>query len=387
MNYTIGGKDLMSDKKYYKRPSALVNLKSHITRYVRELLYDDHMIGYTDITAQVIENISEELFVDVCRINDQANCITTIDLGDGVLSNSHRTFFYKKNKYNLNLLGEQIKIKVWYGAPAKIARENFLIASEKYPDYHSEYHIATIERNMYRIEAYKLIRGLTLDDVIKKEQSGVWYGIDKNELSDTIEAQVHILKHKNKEASLMKSATELFYNFVTGRIHSTRYGKNVYYPNDCNPGNFVINYDSDKDSYPFNVVNIDYDHMIITNPKQMIHNVAWQFYSRFFDTENLPDDIVVDEFAEWRNKNDLFDLVEKFKSRYLNEVSIYYNSDESCFEYDVTKSTLNGSEFLLDYVNDLKKEKIKETKNNLPKFTNDGLEIVEDVKEDVADLE
>ena len=377
MNYTIGGNVSMSKKKYYIRPSGLVQLREHISRFVSDVMNEDHMIGPTELTTQVMQNIAEEIFIDVCRIHDLLGDPSTIYLGDEHITNSQRKFYYKRNKYNLNLLGEKAKIKVWLGVPARIARENFLLAQEKYPDYHSEFHVNTIERNMYRIECYKLIRGFTLDDMLRKNPSGVWYDLETNDSHTKEEIKQKFIddyRHKNKDGCLVTSMIESFFTFVTRKIHHTRYGKNVYYPNDCNPGNFVLDYDSEQ-KYPYNLINMDYDHMIITNPKHMAHNVTWQFFSRIFDIESLDDESASVHLVNWRNEHDLFEEVEKFKIRYFDSANIDYNSEIECFNYDITSSTLNGSEFLMSYVSEKKEKLLKEISKGA-KYNDLGKELI-----------
>ena len=385
MNYTIGGNVSMSKKKYYTRPSGLVQLREHVIRFVEEQMTEDHMIGRSELTNQVMENLAEEIFIDVCRINDQVGEPTSISLGDSSLTNSERKFFYKRNKYNLNLLGEYSKIKVWLGATGRIARENFLLASEKYGDYHDNFFVNSIDRGMYRIECYRLVRGYTFDDMIRLNPSGVWFNMksyNSTELSELKEKFVDDFRHKNKNGCLMTSIIEAFFTYITSHVHTTRYGKNVFYPNDCNPGNFVLDYDSET-VFPYNVINIDFDHMTITNPKQMIHNMAWQFFSRIFDKETLPDSGIRKQVVEWRDSNDLFDQVEKFKKRYCETAKIEYSFND-CFVYDVTLSSLNGSKVLLDYVSELK-ETHKGQKNNGAVHNDKGQEVVYEINEDDGD--
>lgn len=376
----------MANKKYYKRPSALVQLREHVARFVKEQMSEDHNIGYSEITNQVMENLAEEIFVDICRIHDQVNEPTTLVLGDHKLTNSHRQFFYKRNKYNLNLLGEYSKIKVWLGAPSRVARENFILASGKYAAYHEKCFINSIDRGLYRIEGYKLLRGYTFDDMIRLNPNGVWYGMTTNsatELKELQEKFIDDFRHKNKDGCLMTSIIETLFTYVTSHIHTTRYGKNVFYPNDCNPGNFVLDYDTES-TFPYNVENIDFDHMTITNPKQMIHNMAWQFFSRIFDTEALPEEGIREQVADWRDDNDLFEQVESFKKRYCDVVKIEYNPDD-CFTYDVSLSSLNNSKKLFEYVEDIREKKQKK-KNSGAVHNSKGQEVVFEVNEE-DDLE
>ena len=369
----------MTIKKYYNRPSALVQLREHVVRFVREQLTEDHNVGRSEITNQVIENLAEEIFIDVCRINDRVNEISTIELGDHRISNSQRTFYYKRNKYNLNLLGEYTKIKIWLGTPCRIARENFMLASAKYASYHERCFVDSIDRSLYRIECYKLIRGYTFDDMIRIHPNGVWYDMpvrSPSELKEWQEKYIDDFRHKNKDGCLMTSIIETFFTYVTSHIHTTRTGKNVFYPNDCNIGNFVLNYDT-EDSFPYNVDNIDFDHMTLTNPKQMIHNMSWQFFSRIYDKEALPDECIREQVVEWRNANDLFEQVESFKKRYCDITKIEYNPND-CFTYEVSLSSLNNSKQLFDYVEDIRHKK-QNKKNTGAVHNSEGQEVVFEV--------
>ena len=377
----------MTSNQYYSRKSGLLHIYDQIERYVTEVMAEDHYVGMTDITTQVVENLSAEINNDVNRVIEYAYGMPASSVfGDTKMTKSS-PFFYKRNKYNLNLLNDRFKIKVWLGATARVARENFSIAYEKYPEYHKNFWVRVFEHGLYRIECYRLVRGYTIDDIIRnKPTAGSWYGIE--ELGETKEKLIYEymdkFKHSNGDGSLMTSIIEPFHNFVAERVHTTRYMKKIYYPNDCNPGNFVVDFDSER-SWPHNLVMMDYDHMIITNPKHMIHNVAWQFFSRIFDTDTLPDEDTVTEVLDWRNSHDLFDEVEKFKIRYLDLVNIEYDSDKECFKYNVPRSSLNGSEFLYNYVNEKKQEKSIEIEK--PLHNEKGAEIIDESDYDNDDLE
>lgn len=360
MNYTIGGSVSMSEWiRYYNRESSLVALRNMVTKYTVGCLTDHH-IGETHITHTVTRNLSEEIYVDVCRIIENSGVEPAKALGDFTLEGSEYTnFHYKKSNYNLNLLGNKVKIKVWIGLPARISRENLLFAREKYPEYHDSYFLRSIERDIYRIELYRLVRGFTFDDIIKKNPQGYWYGIEKNKLQDVKDDILHRFIHSTGETCLMTSIIETFFTYVSEKMYSTRYGINVYYPNDCNPGNFVVSYDANE-KFPHNIQNIDHDHMIITTPKQMLQNVTWQFFSRIFDKETLLDNDLLPEVVEWRNKRDLLEEIEKFKIRFFKLADLEYNSEKERFDFYISKSSLNNSNYIHSYL----EQKLKEYKDN-----------------------
>lgn len=379
----IGGNVSMAKLKYH-RPSGLVELKKQVRQFVQECVCMDHGLGLNDITHNVIDNLTEELFFDVVNTVHRREDVC----GPNLLGDARRVdrlinkFYYKKNNYNLNLLGNDIKVKIWMGLPARISRENLILAKEKYPNYHKKYLLSTVERDLYRIEMYELVRGFTFDDMIRKENDdrGVWNGIPKSKISTERYNLVHNFKHENKNGCIMESIIAAFARFVTNEIHHTRYGRNVYYPNDCNPGNFVWNYDG-TDGFPHNVVNIDYDHIAISNPKLMIHNISWQFFSRIFDKEILPDDIILKDVVNWRKTHDLFTEVEKFKQNYFELSMIEYDSEKECFDYGISISSLNNSEVLYEYVQDkIKTYKPKEEERRI--HNDDGKEIIVEEAED-----
>ena len=380
----IGGNVMTEEKVYYIRKSGLRSIRTNIERYVKEVMTEVHYVGITDITSQVIYNLTEEIYHDVNRMLEKVyNKPASVVFGDSTVKRSS-PLFYKRNNYNLNLLGERCKIKVWLGPTARVARENFMIASEKYPEYHKDFFVDCIDTGMYRIECYHLVRGYTVDDLLRKEVTGAWYDLDNTNKEEEKEKYVEKFTHSNSKGCLMTSIIESYFNFIAGQIHATRYWKKIYYPNDCNPGNFVIDYDSVK-KWPYNMVMMDFDHMIITNPKHMIHSVSWQFFSRIFDIENLTDDDAKESVVKWRKENDLFEVIENFKIRYFETVNIEYNSDEECFKYNVPHSTLNNSTYLIDYVEAKKEEKIKPVEEK--KVNEHGAEIIDESEYDDDDLE
>jgi hypothetical protein len=360
MNYTIGGNVSMSNWiRYYNRESNLVSLRNMVGKYVEECLFD-HAIGETDLTHSVTRNLSEEIYVDVCRIFENSGAEPAKVLGDNTFEGSEFTkFHYKKSNFNLNLLGNRVKIKVWIGLPSRVSRENLLFAKEKYPEYHDEFFLRSIERDIYRIELYRLVRGFTFDDIIKKEPKGYWYGIENSRLEDVKQDIIHKFIHSTGETCIMNSMIETYFTYVSTKMYSTRYGINVYYPNDCNPGNFVLSYDS-REPFPHNIQNIDHDHMIITEPKQMLQNITWQFFSRIFDIESLPDEVLLPEVVKWRKKHDLLEVIENFKMRFFKLAELEYDSEVERFEYYISKTSLNNSSYIHEYLN----KKIKENKGD-----------------------
>lgn len=378
----IGGKDMIEEQMYYIRNSGLRSIRANVEKYVKEVMTEVHHVGVTDVTLQVINNLSEEIYYDVNRMLEKVySKPASVVFGDSTIRRSP-PLFYKKNNYNLNLLGERCKIKVWLGPTARIARENYMIASEKYPEYHKDFFVDCVDTGMYRIECYDLVRGYTVDDLLRKQVTGAWYDIEDSDVEK--EQYIENFIHRNSNGCLMTSIIECYFNFIAGKIHATRYCKKMYYPNDCNPGNFVIDYDLAK-KWPHNMVMIDFDHMIITNPKHMIHSVSWQFFSRIFDIENLKDDDAKDSVVKWRNENDLFEVIENFKIRYFETANIEYNSEEECFKYNIPHSTLNNSTYLINYVEDKKKEKIKIVEEKL--VNEHGAEIIDESEYDDNDLE
>lgn len=354
----IGGNVSMGNaKKYYLDSSPLIKIREQCYDLVYDIAREEYNIGRNDITGNALDNLAEEIYIDVMALLNNANGPIVKKIGDHVLSNRKHSFYYKRNPYNLNLLGEKIKIKIWVGLPSRVSRENLNIAKEKYPGYHDENLITRVEHDMHRIEAYKLVRGFTLADIIMKDsvsdKLGSWPGFDnRDHMRRAMKKQIEDFRGSNKNGSIIDSIIEVFMTYLVTIVHKTAYNKMLYYPNDCNPGNFVIDYDS-LEKYPYNLQNIDHDHIVITEHKQMINNVTWQFFSRLYDTEALPDEVLVEDVRDWRQLNELFDVIEDFKSRFLKEVNIEYTSDEA-FDYPIGKASFNGSQMVEEYYNTIK---------------------------------
>ena len=83
----------------------------------------------------------------------------------------------------------------------------------------------------------------------------------------------------------------------------------------------------------------------------MIHNAAWSFISRIFDTDSLPDELVDDFVMEYRTSHTLLDEVERLKVEYLGEIGVKYDSERERFDYPVGLSTLNNNKELFEYIN------------------------------------
>ena len=113
----------------------------------------------------------------------------------------------------------------------------------------------------------------------------------------------------------------------------------------------------------------------------MIHNISWQFFSRIFDKETLPDDVVTKDVANWRKTHDLFTEVEKFKERYFELSMIEYYSEKECFNYNVSLSSLNNSKVLYEYVQDkIKTHRPEKEERRI--HNDDGKEIIVEETED-----
>jgi hypothetical protein len=354
---------------YNYKKSILFHIRNHTKDYIQFMLTQHHQLGYTDVIIETMNILSEELSHDIIKILSSAYGKPVQE----VFQDSEESpILYKQNKYNLTLVTKMFKVKVWLGLQSYVAKTNSTLAREHFSfHYHDNFFVNELRTEKYFIECYKLVRGVSCENLIKKHDGDaldgyVWYNSNDRDILSKNSIIEYFDQISTYGDDTMTVVIDLFFNFVIEIIHNKTSRLNaVYYPSDCNFGNFIIDCDSEY-KFPNNLVLIDYDHMCIDRPDQMIHNVSWQFFSRIFDLQNLPDKDTTPEFAEWRKNHDLFEEVEKFKIKYSEVCGIEYDSDKQCFEYGVYPATLNNSEYLIDYVETKKTEKTMKEK-----FTDD----------------
>jgi hypothetical protein len=337
MNYTIGGKD-MTNFFTFNQDNLFV-LQNYCEQYIKDVLITDFSIGISPFLLSTIKNISMQIFADIVTILNKYS-------GDYIHNEMQAyelsPFYYKRNKYNLNIMGNGIKIKVFLGIFREIAKINFNMAEANFKEYHDRYFLESIDRPLYRIEIFKIVYGFTFDDLLRPKNQGILKN-DRLGLNEHIKNEI---LGDNKIATIYR----YFLDYLYTQIHSTTIRENVCYPNDINTGNLVIQYPCDS-SCPYRVLNIDYDHIVIDTHKHMINDVTWQFVSRIYDKNNLPDSDTYQFVIDYRNENDMIEEIEKIKIEFCKTTKFNYNTKKERFNFPISIELLNGNEDLYEYVN------------------------------------
>ena len=349
----------------YSKENQRRQIFNFCKKYIEEIFRDSNGLSSSDIIENSVENLAFEIYSDLIILLDKID--SSFAVQPEYIRHSKLYCFYKYNMYNLNLLFEKYKVKIFLGSQKFVADENFLVAKEKYPDYFENFFLTERNRQNYRIEVFRIVQGLSIDDIIKKDISkcGLFFKQTANKELQTIDE----LQTANKEFKLeqktrilrdnqMERIYRLFMHYLYDKVHTTNYGGNIWYPNDFNIGNFIVDYEG-MDRYPYNLINIDYDHMVVHSEKQMIHNVSWSFVSRFFDTQTYQDSIVDDFIIEYRKNKSLLQEVERIKSEYLKTIGMDYDSKKERFNYPITLSMLNGNKDAYDYIEKMKTSALK----------------------------
>lgn len=348
MNYTIGGKGMT---RWYENASSLKILHDHIRKYLTWYATDFGGLGNTDVLDSAVENISYEIFADLQ---------TMIRTLDGTTIPKTKPFIYKSNAYNLTLICDTVKIKIWAGITSYVARENFLLASEKFKQYHDENFWGYVDRDLYRIEMYQMVDGCTCSDLVYNNYPDrvLLPEGDRCEEDKHLAKKTEFFKNVRKD-DLMESIMERFFTWACSNLLTIEKSENLcYYPNDVNPGNFVIQYQNNKEEsrdWTSNLINIDYDHMIAGTKDKCIHDISWQFVTRFYNKEIYPDENINIELKEWREKTELLNQVELLKERFSKVAKLKYNSQTDAFKYDVGQLDVNGNQDIYDYIQEKKR--------------------------------
>lgn len=338
----------------YSKENQRRKIFNFCKKYIEEIFRDSNGLSSSDIIENSVENLAFEIYSDLIILLDKID--SSFAVQPEYIRHSTLHCFYKYNMYNLNLLFDKYKVKIFLGPQKFVADENFLVAKEKYPDYFENFFLTERNRQNYRIEVFRIVQGLSIDDIIKKDISKCGMFSDHNNNEFKLEQKTRILRDNQ-----MERIYSLFMHYLYEKVHTTNYGGHIWYPNDFNIGNFIVDYEG-MDRYPYNLINIDYDHMVVHSEKQMIHNVSWSFVSRFFDTQTYPDSIVDDFIIEYRKNKSLLQEVERIKSEYLEQIGMDYNSKKERFDYPITLSMLNGNKDAYDYIEKMKTSALKKEK-------------------------
>ena len=139
-----------------------------IRDYVKSFLLENlSMIGmgHSELNMRAIDDLTSDITSDIY------NSLLDYQLEEllETLNKKGGYGYNKTNNYNLNILLNSMKIKVYVGIAARIARENYNICLDyDVPDL-ERIRMHEIDRGIYRIEIYKVIKGFTINDYMKSD--------------------------------------------------------------------------------------------------------------------------------------------------------------------------------------------------------------------------
>jgi len=201
----------------------LTRVEQMVYRYLRYISCDVNEISSNKYTDNTLKTIAKEISLHINVNNDSR-------------------YFFKKTKYNLNLLGP-FKYKIYIGINAIHARDNFQYMKKFFNNEYIE-KTKIISDNIYRIEIFPVLPEKTIQDHLENFEK---FGINQIHFDDVI---------------------NLLANFVEDNYIKKDF---CVYPNDVNIGNYLI-----KGNELFC---IDYDHIIETDFYTMVENISTRFAS------------------------------------------------------------------------------------------------------------
>lgn len=331
-------------KEPQNKPNFMYRKSSNslIREYIHSFLVEnmEHIgMGHSDLNMQVIDGLTSDIISDLYNLlseNKIEDLLETTKKKGGFI-------FNKTNKYNLNILLSNFKIKVYIGLAARIARENFQISS--YNDLPDLIRIRNneVDRGIYRIEVYRTIKGFTLADYLQKNNTHS--GFFKNQE----ERDTAILYYKSDINELLDDFTKYvvdnyYWQWVDIAKRHTNNDEydfdetdSIFYPNDNNPGNFVVAYGDDIGWYRegknyTRITSIDTDNWTCTSVHLMIHNISIQFLGRIYSKESYPDDRVIPELIKFRDNINMFDAIQNFKKSFYQMIKKehWFKEEDMC---------------------------------------------------------
>jgi len=327
--------------------------KLNSTRQLRDMIYKwlisditSKGIGISDIVEHSMKNLAEEIYITVV-----ANLSKIINIDDvkEVFYSHHRNqdkqpmFSFKANNYNLNLLSTTVKIKIFLGTNAIIARENYNMSRQYFNDNKYIKNSKIYDCGLYRIELYPLIHGMTPTHIASKIKIS-----DHDTAFDVYNKINNIGRSKN----LIEMLNDMFLQYIIAVFYNPETHQAVY-PVDCNTGNFIVtknidDYLESKCSIDQAFVCIDWDHISISCANQMIHTVAWMWFCRIFDLDSNNQFMTNDITAEYRRHRTLFSAIEEFKKEFYTHNYQLHLIEKygGAFAYEVPESALNNSLYL-----------------------------------------
>ena len=341
------------DKLYsdFKNRKGLRKLNS--TRQLRDMIYkwlladtNRNGMGISDTVEQSMKNLAEEIYITVVSNLTE---ITDIDDMKEIFYSHHRNqdkhpmFAFKANNYNLNLLSTTVKIKIFLGTNAIIARENCNLAHQYFNDNKYIKNNKIYDCGLYRIEIYPLVHGLTPTQIASKIE------ISDHDTAFDVYNKINNL---GRSKQLIEMLNDMFLQYIIAVFYNPETNQAVY-PVDCNTGNFIVtknidDYLESKCSIDQAFVCIDWDHISISCANQMIHIVAWMWFCRIFDLDSNNQFMTNDITTAYRRHRTLFSAIEEFKKEfYTHSYQLHLIEKYSCaFAYEIPESAFNNSSYL-----------------------------------------
>lgn len=161
------------------------------------------------------------------------------------------SILYKKTKYNLCIINNNRKYKIFIGLNCIISRKNYHLAKDLFCENPLISSMLTIEKELYRVECCDYIQGITIRGLIEKD-----------DCDDTLSA------YKNVDSLYSLVETFVKNNYTLDKDNY------VYYPNDNQSSNLLITNTNEP-----KVILIDFDHIIKHEPEVMIDNFVERFFA------------------------------------------------------------------------------------------------------------
>lgn len=301
-----------------------------------EFVNKSGLSGINYIERNIINDISDSIFSDLRSL-----------VGNKVVDNV--IHIYKWREFNGTFVSKFYKIKIYTGLNKSFARKNYDIMQGHFRNQINLLQPKIIDREDYRIEVYKYVRGMTISELSFKFKP------------EGYETDIYN-KYYKEHVTDFNTLIQCFLNYAVEVYYRTRdKDNNVYFCNDNNISNFVLTPQfSVADNKTSEMINIDFDFISYDNYHIMIHNTAWQFISHVFDEQYYADEKVTDLILEFRNKIGLVELVEKFKRDFyfkIGEENLISDGILDCFFVD---SAIGNNRHPVDDIIQEYNEKIKD---------------------------
>lgn len=168
-------------------------VQSEMTDYVKFVSKAANNVYINDVVNEASEKIGKEITDTLIVYDDRFRALP-----------SNTSFVTKRNKYNLVMYNDRIKIKVFLGVNAKVAKYNAKWVKHFYPHDQIFESIHSLRGNGFYIETAPFYAGLSLRDVFEDET----YKLSFDEIIDLLADFVH-RKYKPNEDDMICGWTDL----------------------------------------------------------------------------------------------------------------------------------------------------------------------------------